>query len=95
MLKVIETADFSNWLEALRDHNAQARIAVRIRRAKDGNLGDVKFFGSIGEMRIDYGPGYRVYFVKRGNELVILLCGGDKRSQSRDIKRATEMASEV
>lgn len=95
MLRVIETAEFSNWLEALRDANAQARITTRIRRAQDGNLGDVKFFDGIGEMRINYGPGYRVYFVKRGNELVILLCGGDKSTQSKDIKRATRMAKEV
>lgn len=95
MLRVIETAEFSNWLEALRDANAQARITTRIRRAQDGNLGDVKFFDGIGEMRINYGPGYRVYFVKRGNELVILLCGGDKSTQSKDIKRATSMAKEI
>lgn len=95
MLRVIETTEFSNWLEALRDTNAQARIVTRIRRAQDGNLGDVKFFEGIGEMRIDYGTGYRVYFVKRGNELVILLCGGDKTTQSKDIKRATAMAKEI
>lgn len=95
MLRVIETTEFSNWLEALRDTNAQARIVTRISRAKDGNLGDVKFFDGIGEMRIDYGPGYRVYFVKRGNELVILLCGGDKATQNKDIKRAINLAKEV
>ena len=95
MLRVVETSEFSNWLEALRDANAVARIATRIRRAQDGNLGDVKFFDGIGEMRIDYGPGYRVYFVKRGDELVILLCGGDKATQRRDIRRAVEMAREV
>lgn len=95
MLRVIETTAFANWLEALRDTNAKMRIAMRIRRAQDGNLGDVKFFDGIGEMRIDYGPGYRVYFVKRGAELVVLLCGGDKASQNKDIKRAIAMAKEV
>ncbi|MCO5092666.1 type II toxin-antitoxin system RelE/ParE family toxin [Bosea sp. (in: a-proteobacteria)] len=95
MLRVIETIEFADWFGTLRDVNAKARISIRIRRAQDGNLGDVKFFDGIGEMRIDYGPGYRVYFVKRGNELVILLCGGDKGSQRKDIKRAIEIAKEV
>ncbi len=62
---------------------------------QSGLLGDVKFFKGIGEMRIDFGPGYRIYFVKRGDVLVILLCGGDKSSQTRDIERALTMAKEV
>ncbi len=95
MIKVIETATFSDWLASLRDVGARARIVIRLKRAREGNLGDVKRFDGIGEMRIDYGPGYRLYFVQRGAELVILLCGGDKRSQRRDIKRAIEMAQEV
>lgn len=95
MFRVIETSEFSSWIESLRDTNGQLRIATRIRRAQDGNLGDVKFFDGIGEMRIDYGPGYRVYFVKRATELVILLCGGDKGSQRKDVKRALELAKGI
>lgn len=95
MIRVIETAEFTDWLENLRDVNAQLRIAARISRAQDGNLGDVKFFDGIGEMRIDYGPGYRVYFVKRGQAIIFLLSGGQKGSQRRDIGRALELAKEV
>ena len=95
MIRVIETAEFTDWLENLRDVNAQLRIAARISRAQDGNLGDVKFFDGIGEMRIDYGPGYRVYFVKRGQAIIFLLSGGQKGSQRRDIRRALELAKEV
>lgn len=94
-MTVIETREFSDWLGKLRDTNAQLRIAARIFRARNGNLGDVKFFDGIGEMRIDYGPGYRVYFVKRGTELVILLCGGDKRRQAADIAKARQLAMET
>jgi putative addiction module killer protein len=75
---------------------ARARITARIRRLSLGNPGDVKPVGSgVSEMRIDYGPGYRVYFVGRGNAVTVLLCGGDKRSQDRDIARALELAREV
>lgn len=95
MLDVRKTAEFLAWLESLKDIRAQARIYLRIDRAEKGNLGDVKFFDGIGEMRIDYGPGYRVYFVQRGKVLVILLCGGDKSSQKSDIKKAIAMAKEV
>jgi putative addiction module killer protein len=95
VFRVLETADFSDWLSGLRDANARARIVVRISRARGGNLGDVKFFDGIGEMRIDYGPGYRIYFVQRGEDIVILLCGGDKRRQAADIARARQMAREV
>ncbi|TJW80067.1 MAG: addiction module killer protein [Mesorhizobium sp.] len=70
-------------------------MAIRIARVQSGLMGDVKFFDGIGELRIDHGPGYRLYFVNRGNALIILLCGGDKSSQKRDIKKATEMAKEV
>jgi putative addiction module killer protein len=83
-------------LAELRDRDARARIAVRIRRLSLGNPGDVKPVGSgVSEMRIDYGPGYRVYFVRRGDTVVVLLCGGDKRQQDRDIARALELAQEV
>lgn len=88
--------EFAKWFEALRDRKASAKIADRIRRASDGNFGDVKHAGGgLSEMRIDYGPGYRVYFSQRGGELVILLCGGDKRTQDRDIKRAKQLKSDL
>ncbi len=75
---------------------ARARITVRIRRLSLGNPGDVKPVGNgVSEMRIDYGPGYRVYFVRRGESMVVLLCGGDKRNQDRDIAHAFELAREV
>jgi putative addiction module killer protein len=95
MVEVRETGVFSRWFKSLRDVKAQARIQTRINRLTIGLLGDVKFFGGIGELRIDYGPGYRIYFVQRGNELIILLSGGDKGTQERDIKRAIDMAKEV
>lgn len=95
MIEVRQTAHFKAWFNALRDDRAKDRIVVRIRRVSLGNFGDVKFFDGIGELRIDYGPGYRLYFVRRGQELVILLAGGDKKSQRRDIKDAIEIAKEV
>ena len=95
MVEVRETDVFSRWFKSLRDVKAQARIQTRINRLTIGLLGDVKFFGGIGELRIDYGPGYRIYFVQRGNELIILLSGGDKATQERDIKRTIDMAKEV
>lgn len=95
MFEVRQTDIFRKWLQDLRDAKARARVLVRINRLEAGLLGDVKFFSGIGELRIDYGPGYRVYFVQRGNEIVILLSGGDKGTQSRDIKQAVEMAKEV
>lgn len=88
--------EFAKWFDALRDRKASAKIVDRIRRAGDGNFGDVKHAGGgLSEMRVDYGPGYRVYFSQRGNELVILLCGGDKRTQDRDIKNAKQLKSEL
>lgn len=95
MIEIRRTAEFMNWIKSLKDVRAQVRISVRIDRAEMGNLGDVKFFDGIGEMRVDYGPGYRVYFVQRGKVLVILLCGGDKKSQKADIRKAIAMAKEV
>jgi putative addiction module killer protein len=95
MIEVRRSAEFSDWLKSLKDVRAQARIEIRIARVELGNLGDAKFFDGIGELRIDYGPGYRVYFVKRGNAVVILLCGGDKSSQKKDIKHAISMAKEL
>lgn len=96
MLEVRQTDVFTAWFAGLRDRQARARITVRIRRLSLGNPGDVRPVGSgVSEMRIDYGPGYRVYFVRRGDTVVILLCGGDKRQQDRDIARALELAKEV
>ena len=96
MIEVRETDVFGAWFAGLRDREARARITVRIRRLSLGNPGDVKPLDSgVSEMRIDYGPGYRVYFVRRGNTVVVLLCGGDKGSQDRDITRALELAQEI
>lgn len=94
MIEVRFSAEFGKWLQALRDVNAHARIVQRVRRMERGNPGDVKpVGGGVHEMRIDYGPGYRVYFVYEGTAVVILLCGGDKRTQARDIERARELAA--
>jgi putative addiction module killer protein len=93
MVKVRQTDEFSGWLRRLRDANALARIAGRIRRMEMGNPGDSRSVGQgVLEMRIDYGPGYRVYYVHRGAQIVILLCGGDKRTQQQDIKKALREA---
>jgi putative addiction module killer protein len=96
MIEVRQTETFRAWLDGLRDDNARVRIGIRIQRLERGNPGDVKPVGNgVSEMRIDYGPGYRLYFVQRSKTVVILLCGGDKRSQARDIARAIEMAQKV
>jgi putative addiction module killer protein len=93
MAEVLQTEEFSGWLHRLRDANAVARIVGRIRRMEMGNSGDTRGVGhGILEMRIDYGPGYRIYHVHRGAQIAILLCGGDKRTQSKDIKRAQKLA---
>jgi putative addiction module killer protein len=93
MIEVRQTIEFSDWLHRLKDVNAVARIVARIRRMELGNPGDARSVGSgVMEMRIAYGPGYRVYYVHRGMEIVILLCGGDKRTQRQDIKRAQALA---
>jgi putative addiction module killer protein len=96
MIEIRQTELYSQWFASLRDRKARAHIDARIRRLSLGNPGDVKPVGEgVSELRIDYGPGYRVYFVKRGQALVILLAGGDKHSQDRDIKRAIELAREL
>jgi putative addiction module killer protein len=96
VFQIRETIEFAKWFEALRYRKASAKIVDRIRRAGDGNFGDVKHAGAgLSEMRVDHGPGYRVYFSQRGSELVILLCGGDKRTQDRDIKHAKHLKSEL
>jgi putative addiction module killer protein len=86
---------FARWVDSLRDRAAAARINVRIRRLSLGKPADVRPVGAgVSELRIDYGPGYRIYFVNRGPEAVVLLCGGDKSTQDRDIGRAKELAEE-
>lgn len=96
MIEVTETPTFTRWFRRLRDRNARARIDVRIYRLSLGLYGDTKSVGKgVSEMRIRYGPGYRVYFCERGGDVVILLAGGDKSSQSRDIRTAHELAKQV
>lgn len=96
IFQLAETGAFHHWLGSLADRRAKARIIDRIKRASNGNFGDAKPVGSgVSEMRIDYGPGYRVYFFRRGKELVILLCGGDKKSQKADIAQAMRMKKEI
>jgi putative addiction module killer protein len=96
VIEIRQTAIFSLWLRTLRDQQAKARIVARIRRASFGNVGDVRSVGAgVSEMRVDYGPGYRVYFVGRGDMLIILLCGGDKSTQDRDIERAKAIARQL
>jgi putative addiction module killer protein len=93
MFELVKSATFDRWFHGLRDIRARARIAARLDRLADGNLGDVKPVGhGISELRIDYGPGYRVYFMQRGAVLVVMLAGGDKRTQSTDIKLARRIA---
>ncbi len=96
MYTVLQTQEFQDWLDALRDRHAQARIAARIRLAEAGNLGDWKSVGGeVSEMRIAFGPGYRLYFARRGSIIIVMLAGGDKSSQSRDIKRAQNLLKEL
>lgn len=93
MIEIRQTETYASWFDNLRDRRARARIDVRIRRLSLGNPGDVRPVGSgVSELRIDYGPGYRVYFVQPGRMLIVLLAGGDKRTQERDIKKARELA---
>ena len=92
MFEVRQTLEYEASYRRLRDIGARSGIDVRIRRAALGNLGDAKFFGGIGELRIDYGPGYRVYFLQRGDVLIVLLCGGDKATQESDIALARTIA---
>lgn len=95
MVEIIKSTTFDRWFRKLRDPKAKARIQMRIRRLGLGNPGDVQPIGSgLSEMRIDYGPGYRVYYMKSGPVLVVLLCGGDKRTQQTDINKAKQLAAE-
>lgn len=96
MIELRQTNEYAKWFAALRDRQARARIDARIRRLSLGNPGDAKPVGEgVSELRIDYGPGYRVYFAQRGRTLVVLLAGGDKRTQNRDIKLAQTLAREL
>lgn len=94
-VEVIKSSVFDRWMSELRDRRAAVRVQVRIDRLAGGNPGDVKpIGGGLSEMRIDYGPGYRVYFMRRGTLLIVLLCGGDKSSQDSDIEQARTIAAQ-
>lgn len=96
MIEVAQTEAFLDWLSGLRDSRARTKVVARIKRLAFGNSGDIAPVGEgVSELRIHYGPGYRVYLVQRGSKFVILLCGGDKSSQERDIKLAKKMAKEL
>ena len=96
MIEVRKTEAFVQWLDGLRDIQARARVQARIERLATGNPGDVEPVGAgVSELRIDYGPGYRVYFKRRGRELIILLAGGDKSTQAKDIKAALRYARDL
>ncbi len=95
MVEIVKSATFDRWLGKLKDRRAVARVLVRIDRLAAGNPGDVKpIGGGISELRIDYGPGYRVYHLQDGPRLILLLCGGDKSSQDHDIREAHRLAKE-
>ena len=96
MFEIRQTAAFSKWMAGLRDHRARAKIAARIDRLAFGNPGDVEPVGEgVSELRVHVGPGYRVYFVRRGRTIVVLLCGGDKGTQAKDIKTAKSLAANL
>jgi putative addiction module killer protein len=96
VVEVRKTEVFAKWLDGLTDVRARARVQVRIERLASGNAGDVKPVGeAVSEMRVDYGPGYRVYFTKVGRGIIILLAGGDKRTQDADIKLAIRLARDL
>jgi len=96
MVTILTTETFDAWFSQLKDTQARVRIQVRIDRAEEGNFGDCQPVGEgVSEMRIHHGPGYRVYLTRRGMEIVVLLAGGDKRTQARDIKTALKLAREL
>lgn len=96
MVLILQSATYQRWERALRDERARAAIAARISRLNYGLAGDIKSVGNgVSELRIHYGPGYRVYLTRRGREIILLLCGGDKGSQSRDIEHAKQIARDL
>ncbi len=96
MIEIRETQVYADWFRNLRDRRAKARIDTRIRRLSLGNPGDVKPVGAgVSELWINYGPGYRIYFIQRGSDVIVLLGGGDKRTQQQDIKKALELARDL
>ncbi|HEY0940480.1 MAG TPA: type II toxin-antitoxin system RelE/ParE family toxin [Steroidobacter sp.] len=93
--EIFRSATFDQWLSGLRNRQARTRVHARIDRLRSGNSGDARSVGDgVSELRIDHGPGYRVYFMRRGVDAVVLLCGGDKRTQPRDIERAMTIAQD-
>lgn len=95
MLRIVQSEVFQRWMRGLRDRQAVARINIRLRRVARGHIGDARpVGGGVLELRVYHGPGYRLYFVRQGAEVIVLLCGGDKGSQQRDIERAKRMATE-
>ena len=96
MFSIRQTEEFVAWLDALKDKRAQVRIAARLRQVEAGSLGDWQpIEGDISEMRVHHGPGYRLYFVRRGRVIVVLLNAGDKASQKQDIRRALKLAAQL
>ena len=96
MIEIRKTENFAKWIDGLSDIQARARILVRIERLAAGNPGDVKPVGEgVSELRVDYGPGYRVYYKKIGQIIIVLLAGGDKRTQNKDIKTAQRLAKDI
>lgn len=96
MLTVLQTEEFVAWLDALKDKRARVRIAARLRQAEAGSLGDWQpVEGEVSEMRVHFGPGYRLYFVRRGRVIVVILNAGDKSTRKRDIRRALKLATEL
>jgi putative addiction module killer protein len=96
MLTVLQTEEFVAWLDALKDKRARVRIAARLRQAEAGSLGDWQpVEGEVSEMRVHFGPGYRLYFVRRGRVIVVILNAGDKSTQKRDIRRASKLVAEL
>jgi len=96
LIEIRQSDEFTDWLMRLRDFQARAKIVTRILRLANGNAGDSRSVGDgIVELKISYGPGYRVYFISRGAVLIVLLCGGDKSTQAKDIRRAKELAAKL
>ena len=92
MKRLRQTDAYTKWLKKLRDSRARSRVNIRVLRLAEGNPGEGRFLGEISELKIDYGPGYRVYYKDTGKEIILLLCGGDKSTQQEDIERAKRLA---